>query len=85
MILRGIASRGLAFQAGDRRVHMEWDNLPDLGLWEKPGAPFLCIEPWAGFNDPQGFAGELDEKPGVVVLAPGARWTASMSITPVDA
>jgi galactose mutarotase-like enzyme len=80
MILRGIASRGLRFRSGAGEVHMTWSNLPDLGLWTKPGAPFLCIEPWAGFNDPVGFSGELDKKPGIVCLAPDKRWSASMTI-----
>ena len=43
-----------------------------LGLWTKPGAAFLCIEPWAGMADPHGFAGDLRDKPGVFEIAPGA-------------
>jgi galactose mutarotase-like enzyme len=80
MILRGVASRSLLFGSSGGRVTAEWDNLPDLALWTKPGAPFLCIEPWAGFNDPAGFDGELDDKPGIVMLAPAEEWAASMTI-----
>ncbi len=80
MILRDVASRGVMFASGDQRIRIAWDNLPDLGLWTKPGAPFLCIEPWAGYNDPAGFAGDLSDKPGIVMLAPGSSWTAAMSI-----
>ena len=83
MILRGVASRGLRFDAGDRSVRVAWSNLTDLGLWTKPGAPYLCIEPWAGFNDPAGFTGAINEKPGIVTLAPGSSWTASMTIEPM--
>lgn len=80
MILRDIASRAVTFVSGEQRVRVSSDNLPDLGLWTKPGAPYLCIEPWAGFNDPAGFAGDLSDKPGIVLLAPGSSWTASMTI-----
>ena len=43
-----------------------------LGMWTKPGAAFLCIEPWAGMADPQGFDGDFRDKPGVFEIAPGA-------------
>ncbi len=82
MILRDIASRSLTFSSGDRHIRVGWDNLPDLGLWTRPGAPYLCIEPWAGFNDPAGFAGELSDKPGIVMLAPGSDWIAAMTLEP---
>ena len=83
MILRDAASRGLRFEHGAGSVAMSWTNLPDLGLWTKPGAPFLCVEPWAGYNDPAGFTGEISDKPGIVLLAPGSSWTASMTIEPL--
>jgi hypothetical protein len=28
------------------------------GVWQVPGARYLCIEPWAGHADPEGFAGD---------------------------
>ncbi len=80
MILRNVASRGINFTSGDQRIRIAWDNFPDLGLWTKPGAPFLCIEPWAGYNDPAGFTGDFADKPGIMMLAPGSSWTASLSI-----
>jgi hypothetical protein len=46
-------------------------DLPHLGIWTKPGAGFVCIEPWQGHASPVGFDGELAEKPGIVPIAPG--------------
>ncbi|CAN5638405.1 aldose 1-epimerase family protein [soil metagenome] len=54
---------------------------PQLGIWTKPGARFLCIEPWHGIADPQGFTGEFRDKPGVFEIAPGADWACSASVT----
>ena len=82
MILRGLASRALRFTSSAQDIAVEWEGLPDLGIWTKPGAPFLCIEPWAGYSDPVGFAGSLDEKPGITLLAPSGTWSATMTITP---
>lgn len=81
MIFSGVYSRGVTFDCKGASARIEWEGLPDLGLWAKPGAPYLCIEPWQGFNDPEGFDGELTQKPGIVTLAPGADWTARLAIS----
>jgi galactose mutarotase-like enzyme len=54
---------------------------PQLGIWTKPGAHFLCIEPWHGIADAEGFNGEFRDKPGIFMVAPGADWTCSASVT----
>lgn len=76
------ASRACTFGApGGGSVALRWENLPMLGVWQKPGAPFLCIEPWQGIADPRGFTGDFRDKPGVVELAPGTSATFQLSIT----
>ena len=68
------ASRELAFvDASGASVTMEYPDYPHAALWTRPGAPFLCLECWTGYSDPQGFAGDLFEKPSMRVLEPGAR------------
>jgi galactose mutarotase-like enzyme len=52
-----------------------------LGIWQKPGAYYLCIEPWQGIADPVGYAGDFRDKPGVVTLAPGDRRSFRMEVT----
>lgn len=52
-----------------------------LGIWSKPGARFVCIEPWHGIADPEGFAGEVWNKPGVLRLEPGEARTFAMRVT----
>lgn len=47
-------------------------NLPQLGIWQKPGANFICIEPWAGLADTADFADEFSRKPCTISLAPDA-------------
>ncbi|TIP33844.1 MAG: aldose 1-epimerase family protein, partial [Mesorhizobium sp.] len=49
--------------------------------WSKPGgAPFLCIEPWHGIASPADFDGEFADKPGVMLIEPGARRVLSYRI-----
>lgn len=65
-------SRSLRFEDGEgRAIAMRVENLPHLALWMRPGAPYLCLEPWSGYGDPEGFEGDLFEKPGMTVLQPG--------------
>ena len=64
-----------------RSVTFDFPDMPQLGVWSKPGAPFVCIEPWQGYAAPQGFDGELAAKPGGVVIAPGGSRTFSMTMS----
>jgi galactose mutarotase-like enzyme len=65
-------SAGLRFEdAQGRGIAMRVENLPHLALWMRPGARYLCLEPWSGYGDPEGFEGDLFEKPGMTVLQPG--------------
>ncbi|PWR18748.1 aldose 1-epimerase family protein [Zavarzinia compransoris] len=65
VIMDRLASRGLVFAGPGLGLRIAWTGFSELGLWMKPGADYLCIEPWAGFADPLGFAGEFSEKPGL--------------------
>ena len=53
------------------RIAIEFPDLPLLGIWMKPGAGYICIEPWQGIADPAGFSGDIFEKPGIMAVAPG--------------
>ena len=61
-------------------IEVGFPDTPRLGVWTKPGAPFVCIEPWHGLADPEGFTGELRDKPGVFEVAPGGEKRIVMSI-----
>ena len=66
------ASRSLTFiDASGASITMEYESFQHVGLWTRPGAPFLCLEPWTGYSDPDGFTGDLFEKPSMRVLEPG--------------
>ena len=66
------ASRSLAFiDASGASITMEYPSFTHAALWTRPGAPFLCLEAWTGYSDPEGFEGELIDKPGMRALEPG--------------
>jgi len=73
LIWTPVESRGLTYgAAGAPQLRVEWDA-PMLGVWTRPGAAFVCVEPWWGHADPAGFDGEIWDKPGILRLAPGER------------
>jgi galactose mutarotase-like enzyme len=54
------------------RIAVAFGGMPNLGIWSKPGARFVCIEPWQGHASPRDFDGELRDKPGMLLIEPGA-------------
>lgn len=58
------------------------DDFPYWGFWTKPGAPFFCLEPWAGLADSVGSSGDFLEKEGIRVLKPNERQSFSYSLKP---
>ena len=69
---------------GGKGLRIDFPDTPWLGLWQKPGAHYLCVEPWAGMADLVGFAGDVWEKQGIMRLAPGAERAFRMDVTLVD-
>ena len=91
LIFTDLASRSVDYGAHDRdgprgrHMRVEFTNLPMLGVWTKPGAGYICIEPWQGLADPEGFAGDIFAKPGIIALDAGATWQAGMVLTRIAA
>jgi galactose mutarotase-like enzyme len=81
VIFDELASRSLRFSApGTPALDVSWQGFPQLGLWMKPGADFLCIEPWHGTAGPAGFTGDFADKPGVALIPPGGEISASYRV-----
>lgn len=60
---------------------VELNGFPNLGIWTKPQAPFLCIEPWHGYADNTNSSGKILEKEGILLLNKHEVFSASFSIT----
>ncbi|MBF0869607.1 aldose 1-epimerase family protein [Gluconobacter japonicus] len=84
IIMLDAHSKAVDFTGPDSSgLRVRWDGFKDLGIWTKPGAGFLCIEPWYGYATPVGFAGDFSEKPGLLHLQPGESWEAFWSVEPI--
>lgn len=93
IVFKELASQRVLYGApGRRQLAVDFEGMPSLGVWSKPGAraPFICIEPWQGYADDAPLPGDqpkppdLFEKPGMVELAPGASRRFRISISLVD-
>jgi galactose mutarotase-like enzyme len=82
VIFDQVRSRSVTYGANDGpRIRVSFPDAPYLGIWTKPGAPFICIEPWHGMADPAGFTGDFTVKPGVFTVAPGGVQSIEMTLT----
>ena len=80
LILDGLESRRLTYGASrGPRLSLAFDG-PMLGVWTRPGAGFVCIEPWHGVADPVGYTGDLRDKPGTMLVEPGDSRVLSLSV-----
>ncbi len=77
LVFDTLASRSVLY--GDA-IKVDFPHMPHLGIWTKPGAGYVCIEPWQGHASPEGFDGELADKPGMIAITPGAMQSFGMSI-----
>lgn len=82
LVFEGLKSHRVVYGApGAPVLEVDFPRMPDLGIWTKPGAPFVCIEPWQGHSDPVGYRGEFRDKPGVVTLVPGETRVFAIAVT----
>lgn len=72
IILDQLESDSVRYGApGAPTIEISWEGFSQLGIWQKSGADFLCIEPWSGHASPVGFTGEITDKPGMLLIPPG--------------
>jgi len=70
----------LRSKTSDHCVTVDVSGFPQLGLWSKPAAAYICIEPWLGHADSPDTNGDIMDKAGIVKLAANKIFTCSYSI-----
>lgn len=83
LIFKAIRSRHirLVHRSGRVRLSVATGGAPDLGIWARPGAPYICIEPWYGHDDDALAGGTLAGKAGIIALPAGATFRTAYSIS----
>jgi len=61
-------------------ITMHYNDFPYLGIWAKPQANFICIEPWLGIADSTDSDQDFETKEGILKLTSGQTFEASFTI-----
>ncbi|MBQ8183941.1 MAG: aldose 1-epimerase family protein [Clostridia bacterium] len=69
LILSDYKSKSISLKSDmhNRVVKFNFDS-PVLGIWAKPNAPYVCIEPWWGINDNHDKKSDISQKRGIMSL-----------------
>ncbi|MDX1760817.1 MAG: aldose 1-epimerase family protein, partial [Christiangramia sp.] len=73
LIFKNIKSKkvDLISKKNGKILSVSFKDFKNLGIWAKPGAPYVCIEPWLGIADIEGTSQNLSDKEGIEVLREG--------------
>lgn len=61
-------------------IKLSFEDFPYLGLWAKPNANFICIEPWQGLTDFNDRPSVFSQKMGLIHLPASESYSAKYSI-----
>ena len=83
LIFKGIRSRHLQIVHREHGVRVRFDTggAPTLGIWAKPGAPYVCLEPWFGFDDSSEINADIRQKSDMFQLAAGETFATRYRVT----
>ena len=69
LVFKQINSKSITINENSKPLlKVDYKDFPNLGLWSKINAPFICIEPWFGYSDTNKNSGNILEKDGIIIL-----------------
>lgn len=82
-IFRDIKSTSITLKSDkdSRAVTLSFNKFPYLGVWQKHGAPYVCIEPWHGISDLDTYTGEFKDKEMIIALEKKEEYLCRLDIT----
>jgi len=82
LIFKDLKSRKVSLKShkSSQVLTIRYQDFNYLGIWAKPNAPYVCIEPWLGIADHENTDGDFLKKDGIVSLPEGEIFTAEYSI-----
>jgi len=83
LIFKTLKSKKIALKSkmSSQVLTVCFDDFDYLGIWAKPNAPFVCIEPWLGIADHENTNGDFLEKEGLISLEETNRFQANYIIS----
>ena len=83
LVFPSLKSRGVTLKnsLNGKRVRVDYDGMDVLLLWTRPGADYLCIEPWCNSPDYVDTDMRIENKPGCIRLDAGAEASKTHLVT----
>jgi galactose mutarotase-like enzyme len=82
LIFKNLKSKKVRLKSrtSDQVLTVSYSDFKYLGIWAKPNAPFICIEPWIGIADHENTDGDYLKKDGLIVLPKAEVFEASYEV-----
>jgi galactose mutarotase-like enzyme len=81
LILKKLKSKSIVLLENENPlIRIDYADFPNLGIWTKTNAPFICIEPWNGYADVIDTQSKISEKDGIQIAKPNSDHQFSFSI-----
>ncbi|WP_299110868.1 aldose 1-epimerase family protein [uncultured Winogradskyella sp.] len=82
LIFKDLKSRivSLKHKTNGKVLTLDFKDFKELGIWAKPNAPYVCIEPWLGIADNETTDQNIENKEAILSLKSGSEFNASYSI-----
>ena len=82
LIFKTLKSKSVALKSVKQGsiLTVRYSNFNYLGIWAKPKANYVCIEPWLGIADHENTNQDLKTKEGIIPLSKDHSFNASYSI-----
>ncbi|MDP9081012.1 MAG: aldose 1-epimerase family protein [Bacteroidota bacterium] len=83
LVFKNLKSREVCIKSDkhEQSLSVEFPHFNYLGIWAKPGADFVCIEPWLGCADTIDKHVDISQKEAIQQLKPGHVFEAAYFIS----
>lgn len=83
LIFRRLKSRGVSLidDSTGLRAYVSYPGMDVFLIWSRPGANYVCLEPWTNAPDFIDSDSDISRKPGFIRLEPGRTETRTHTIT----
>lgn len=82
LIFKDLKSKKVALKSSKHGtiLSISYSDFPYLGIWAKPNGDYVCIEPWLGIADHEDTNQNIENKEGILTLAPNKIFKATYNI-----
>lgn len=83
LVFKNIPSKQVWIQhkEGGKKLVVDYQEFPHLGIWSVPGGNYVCIEPWIGCADQHDQPSDFYQKDNLVVLEPEQIFEAAFKVS----